>query len=94
MLIEQIEVNGPEPSQWALRCLFCCWIWTGLKLTTVGYISGDQCLVQMAKVLKTKVCRPGDFLARFEEQFALLLPATSNTEAKILAADMAAPSPI
>ena len=92
MLIEQIEVEWARAQPVGASLSFLLLDLDRFKAynRAHGYISGDQCLVQLAKVLKTKVCRPGDFLARFGgNQFALLLPATSNVDAKTLAADMA-----
>nr|WP_169828922.1 GGDEF domain-containing protein [Marinobacterium jannaschii] len=44
-----------------------------------GYEAGDECLQQVAALLKQKVSRPGDLVARLaSDQFALLLPSTNE----------------
>ena len=42
-----------------------------------GHQSGDECLKQVAKILKNTLKRPGDFVARYGgEEFAVVLPDT------------------
>jgi diguanylate cyclase (GGDEF)-like protein len=53
---------------------------------THGYLSGDQCLEEVAKLLKSQIRRRGDLLARFGgNEFAVLLPATEREDAKGIA---------
>ena len=52
----------------------------------LGHPAGDRCLVEVARVLQGNARRAGDVAARFGgEEFALLLPATSGTDAAIVA---------
>ena len=49
---------------------------------TYGHLAGDECLQQVAQVLKTQVSRTIDTVARFGgEEFACILPATDATAA-------------
>lgn len=44
---------------------------------TFGHQQGDECLQQIASVIKNLVKRPGDFVARYGgEEFAVILPDT------------------
>lgn len=46
---------------------------------TYGHPAGDDCLVQVAQVLKQAVRRPGDFVGRYGgEEFVLVLPNTNS----------------
>lgn len=52
-----------------------------------GHLEGDQCLASVARVLAECAVRPRDIVARIGgEEFALLLPDTPETGAKIVAA--------
>ena len=54
---------------------------------TYGHLTGDDCLRQVAQVLKTHVSRTTDLVARFGgEEFACILPDT-NADAAIQIAD-------
>lgn len=53
---------------------------------TYGHPSGDQCLQEVAKVIKSSIGRPGDLVARYGgEEFAIILPDTTLKEALHLA---------
>lgn len=58
---------------------------------TYGHLAGDQCLESIAKRIKMKVKRPGDFVARYGgEEFAVVLPNTSIEGAVSLAKEIRA----
>lgn len=58
---------------------------------TYGHLVGDECLVQVAKVLKMAVQRSSTLAARYGgEEFALILSNTSLTEALQIATDIQA----
>lgn len=45
---------------------------------TYGHVAGDQCLVEIAAVIKSPLMRPSDLAARYGgEEFAILLPDTA-----------------
>lgn len=51
-----------------------------------GHVAGDECLIQIASVLKTIVGRSSDLVARFGgEEFVVILPETETDGAKIIA---------
>lgn len=56
---------------------------------TMGHIAGDDCLKQVARILKNSLFRPFDLVARYGgEEFSIILPDTSaegalNTAARI-----------
>lgn len=51
-----------------------------------GHDGGDQCLKQIADVLRQSLSRPSDFVARYGgEEFALILPGTDAEGAKHIA---------
>ena len=53
---------------------------------TYGHLAGDRCLENMAKQIKGKLKRPGDFVARYGgEEFAVVLPNTPIEGALMLA---------
>jgi diguanylate cyclase (GGDEF)-like protein len=56
---------------------------------TYGHAMGDHCLKEVAWTLKDALRRPGDIIARYGgEEFAVLLPATNDEGAAILANNM------
>jgi diguanylate cyclase (GGDEF)-like protein len=51
-----------------------------------GYLTGNKTLAAVAKLLRSKMQRPGDILGRFGgNEFALVLPATDETMARTIA---------
>lgn len=53
---------------------------------TYGHVAGDDCLKKIADVLKTTIKRTADFVSRYGgEEFALVLPATNESGAKVVA---------
>ncbi|SEG07730.1 sensor domain-containing diguanylate cyclase [Marinobacterium lutimaris] len=51
-----------------------------------GHLQGDQCLIQVANVLRDIACRSSDFFARYGgEEFVLLLPETGRDAARDIA---------
>lgn len=51
-----------------------------------GHVEGDDCLRRVAQALTATATRPRDFLARYGgEEFVLLLPASDEAAAKVLA---------
>ena len=58
---------------------------------TYGHLRGDGCLKQIADAAQDVVARPGDLVARFGgEEFAVILPNTSNSGAMQVAQDVCA----
>ena len=56
-----------------------------------GHLAGDECLRQVAQVLRTAVNRPFDLVARYGgEEFAVLLPDTRGAGADLVAEQMRA----
>lgn len=56
-----------------------------------GHLRGDNCLKQIAEVIQDVVARPGDLVARFGgEEFAVILPNTSEDGAFQVAKDVCA----
>ncbi|MES0489222.1 MAG: GGDEF domain-containing protein [Leptospirales bacterium] len=56
---------------------------------TFGHQAGDKALRAVGKVLKKLFNRPGDFVARYGgEEFVVLLPATSESGATLLAENL------
>jgi diguanylate cyclase (GGDEF)-like protein len=54
-----------------------------------GHQAGDECLQEVARVLKEAVKRPGDLVARYGgEEIAILLPATPAAGARVIAEDI------
>ena len=53
---------------------------------THGHLAGDECLKLVAAALRQRMARPGDLVARYGgEEFVILLPATSQEDALIVA---------
>lgn len=58
---------------------------------TYGHLRGDGCLKQIAEAAQYVVARPGDLVARFGgEEFAVILPNTSNGGAMQMAQEVCA----
>lgn len=58
---------------------------------TYGHDGGDQCLVQLAQILRKHTQRSSDMAARFGgEEFAIILPDTSEEDAARIAAGVIA----
>ncbi len=56
-----------------------------------GHLAGDECLCRIARAIEGAACRPGDLAARYGgEEIAVLLPATDETGARIIAEQMRA----
>lgn len=54
-----------------------------------GHQLGDECLIQIAKALQSKIMRSGDLLARYGgEEFVCLLPGTDVVGAELVANSM------
>lgn len=58
---------------------------------TYGHLAGDECLIQVARLLRGVLRRPADLLARYGgEEFVALLPETDEAGAQNLAYQMQA----
>jgi diguanylate cyclase (GGDEF)-like protein len=56
-----------------------------------GHLAGDRCLRQIAQALSASVSREADMVARYGgEEFAVLLPATEDEGASLIARQMIA----
>ncbi len=52
----------------------------------MGHVTGDECLIMVAEVIKSFGRRPGDHVARFGgEEFCVILSGTDSTDAKCIA---------
>lgn len=49
-----------------------------------GHNLGNACIKEVADIMKSQMCRPGDFVARYGgEEFVVILPDTDNAGAKV-----------
>jgi diguanylate cyclase (GGDEF)-like protein len=56
---------------------------------SLGHLSGDECLRQVAMALRSAATRPADLVARYGgEEFALLLPETAAPAAAVIAENL------
>lgn len=56
---------------------------------TYGHLAGDECLREVAKVIKNSACRAGDLAARYGgEEFVVILSSTDSRGATVVAERM------
>lgn len=81
-----LEFDKAREQGWPLSLLMLDVDHFKLFNDTHGHVNGDDCLKQVAGLLKQAICRNADILARYGgEEFAIVLPNTSLEHAKVVA---------
>ncbi|MFC1889846.1 diguanylate cyclase domain-containing protein [Thermodesulfobacteriota bacterium] len=71
------EINRSRRGRYPLSIIMCDIDHFKTYNDTCGHKAGDECLRQVAQVIKNTIERPGDFCARYGgEEFIILLPNT------------------